>query len=256
MNISAIVQARLGSKRLPGKVLLPIVGKPMLWHIVSRLRSVPAIADVVIATSREIADEAICRFGEDAGIPVYRGSEADVLDRFYKTALATRSKTIMRITADCPLVDPGTVAKLIELYQTGRYDYCGVATGAGVSKEDFVGKFPDGLDAEVFSFDALETAWREATSATHHEHATLYIWQQPDRFRIGNLKSEHDYSEIRLTVDNDEDFQLISWIYESLYTVDRIFTLDDVIALLRKNPDRLKLNTRFIGTEGYERLWE
>lgn len=255
-KITAIIQARMGSSRLPGKVLLPILDKPMIWHIVNRLKTVKSIHEVIIATSDKPTDIPIAEFGNSYGVKVFRGNELDVLDRFYQAASALQSEYLIRITADCPLVDPDIVKQLIELFRSGNYDYCAVATGAGVAKEKGIAKYPDGLDVEIFSYKLLQTAWNETTKNVHREHVTSYMWQHPERFKIAQLRSEIDYSNIRLTVDNDADYQLIKWIYENLFQTNPLFGLSDIIQLLNLHQGKQSINSVFIGKEGYEKLWE
>ena len=255
-KIVAIVQARMGSTRLPGKVLKLINGKPMLWYLISRLKNVPGIDDIIVATSTNIADNEIERFCVQEHFLVYRGSENVVLDRFYKAATLQEAEHVIRITADCPLIDPSVIQRVIDAYFENKYDFFAVATGAGVANKDFSGRFPDGMDAEIFSYTLLKTAWEQAVDQLHREHVTPFLWSQPDRFKIGNLKSNIDYSDLRWTVDNEEDFSLISWIYEKLYLIKSSFDMQDVLDLLKQNPEKLNLNQHFIGKEKYEELWK
>ena len=156
-----VIQARMGSTRLPGKVLKPIVGKPMLWHIVQRSRWIEGVTDVVVATSEHEQDEPIRTFCLKDDIAFTAGSESDVLERFYQAAVQCGGDPLIRITGDCPFIDPEVVTRLLQLYNTGQYDHVGVATGAGaIFMKDH--RFPDGLDAECFSLEALEQAWYEA----------------------------------------------------------------------------------------------
>ena len=253
-NIVAIVQARLGSTRLPGKILKPIQGKPMLWHIVNRLKSVEAIDDVVIATSDLQANDQVHEMAENYDIACFRGSETDVLNRFYDAAEWMNAQHVMRITGDCPLVDPPTISKLIKLYFDGSYDFCGVACGAGVAKDKNINRFPDGLDAEIFSFNVLKEADLEASTNLHREHVTPFIWQNKTRYKLGTLYSKSDYSNLRLTVDNKEDFDFINWIYNVLYPNNPNFNLIDILELLEKHPNMVQ-NKHLIGQEGYEEFW-
>jgi len=253
-NIVAIVQARMGSTRLPGKILKPIRGKPLLWHIANRLKSVEAIDDVVIATSDLQANDQVHEMAEYYDIACFRGSETDVLKRFYYAADMANAKHVIRITGDCPLIDPPTISKLIKLYFDGQFDFCGVACGAGVAKEKNINRFPDGLDAEIFSFKILSEANNKATTILQREHVTPFIWQNNKRYKLGSLYSESDYSDLRLTVDNKEDFDFINWIYEMLYTKIRCFNLKDILELLEKHPNKVQ-NKHLIGQEGYEEFW-
>jgi len=236
-----IIQARMGSKRMPGKVMKPILGRPMLWHIVNRIRLVSGIKDVVIATTNLPGDEPIRIFCKESGINFFAGSESDVLDRFYQAAVKYAADPIIRITGDCPLVDPGIVKKLLELYETNRYDHVGVACGAGADALT-CGKYPDGLDAECFSFAALQYAWQEAKAMLDREHVTSYIWSNKQLFKCGSLNSKNDYSHYRLTVDYEEDFTLITRIYEALFRKEKAFVFTDVIKYLASNPALSKIN--------------
>jgi len=255
MRPVAIIQARMGSSRLPGKVLRPICGRPMLWHIVRRLRCVPLLSEVIVATSDQVGDEPIRGFCRENGIEVFAGSERDVLDRFYQAAVHSGGDPLIRVTGDCPFVDPDLVGRLLDHYGGGGYDHFAVATGAGAI---FLagGRFPDGLDAECFSFASLERAWREATDPADREHVTPYIWRNKSLFRCGHLTGEKDYSSCRWTVDNEADFRLVEGIYGELYREDRPFLMEDILRFLSDHPDLASLNREFIGKEGYEELWK
>lgn len=255
MNTVAIIQARMGSSRLPGKVLRPLLGKPMLAHIVERVRAAQGIDNVVVATSDKTIDQAIIDFCADAQIDCFAGDETDVLDRFYRAAASQQAERVLRITADCPLADPELIAQLIEFFAAGELDYAAVATGAGAV---FMkgGRYPDGYDAECMRMSALKRAWEESSVATDREHVTPYLWRQPEVFAQAKLESDHDYSSLRLTVDNEEDFALIRKIYEALYSAERHFQLADVINFINEHPDASLLNQQHIGHEGYEALWQ
>ena len=162
--IVAIVQARMGSTRLPGKVLKPIMGKPMLWYLVKRLERTANVDKVVIATSEEKNNDVIRDFCKQYSINCFSGSEQDVLDRFYKAAEQYKADIVIRITGDCPLLDPGLIGGMLdEFISSQKYEYYGVACGAGASTEEFNGhRYPDGLDAEIFKFSVLKKAWNEA----------------------------------------------------------------------------------------------
>ena len=255
-HIVAIVQARMGSKRLPGKILKSIQNKPMLWHIFNRLDKVDEIESVIIATSNSPLDDEVYEVAKGYGIGCYRGSEKDVLQRFYYAAKTYSAKYVIRITGDCPLVDPQIIKNLIKLYFDGDYDYCGIACGAGVSNKKNINRFPDGLDAELFSFDILEKVEVKAKGKLYREHVTPYIWKNKNKFKLGTLYSENeDYSAYRFTVDNIEDLELVRAIYDSLYKKNEVFHLEDVIELIKQN--KLNLNNKyFIGKEGYNEFWE
>ncbi len=245
----------MGSTRLPGKVLRPILGRPMLWHIVNRVGRAPGISKVVVATSSLPKDAPIREFCQKEGINHFSGSESDVLDRYYQAAVLFEADPIIRITGDCPLVDPQVVGKLLAFYESGGYDHVGVATGAGAVFLDG-GRYPNGLDAECFSFRALEKAYNEATLPTDREHVTPYIWRHPSLFELGVMKSKIDYSHLRFSVDYEADFELISQIYGALYNDNEPFLLDDVIRFISTHPELVDMNKGYIGKEGYKDLWK
>ncbi len=253
-KVVTIIQARMGSTRLPGKVLLKIKHKPILWHIVNRLKFSKYIDQVIISTSISKDDDEIEVFAKKNKTKYFRGSEDDVLDRMYKTALKFSADVIIRITGDCPFVDPFIIDDLINLFKLKKYDHVGVATGAGVIhiKEK---KFPDGLDAECFSFETLKKTWENAKNQTDREHVTPYMWKVKGRFRNGTLYSKNDYSNIRLTLDHKEDLNLIEKIYDGLYKEDKCFSLKDIIKFIESNPKLIETNKDFIGKEEYEKIW-
>jgi len=255
-KLVAVIQARMGSSRLPGKVLKPILDKPVLWHIVNRLRSVKKINEIVVATSDQPNDNQIKEFCASENIKCFRGSEDDVLDRFYKAASFFNATTLIRITGDCPLIDSILIKELIKYFYKNKLDFCGIATGAGTATQGFKRRYPDGLDAEIFKMKTLSIAWEEATESLYREHVTPFIWKQPERFKLGTLKSKkNDYSDLRWTIDNKEDYLLIKWIYENLYPVKKNFNMHDVLELLEKHPKKIQENKKFIGREGYEKFW-
>jgi spore coat polysaccharide biosynthesis protein SpsF (cytidylyltransferase family) len=240
---------------MPGKVLKPILGRPMLWHIVRRLRHVPGLSSVIVATSELPGDEPVRTFCRESGIPVFAGSEEDVLDRFYQAALHHRGDPLVRITGDCPFVDPELVGRLLRFQWEGGYDHAGIATGAGAI---FLteGRFPDGLDAECLRFSALERAWREAEDKRDREHVTPYIWRNKALFLCGQLTADKDYSRLRWTVDNEEDFAVVEKVYEALYREEAPFLMADILAYLKDHPELSESNRGFIGKEGYAELWK
>jgi len=243
----------MGSTRLPGKVMRPLSGKPMVERIIERLRAVPEIDDVVIATSSEPANDVIRAFGEKHAVAVFSGDENDVLDRYYQAARRFGADPVVRITADCPLIDPKVVSDLIALYRANDYDHAGVLTGASPARPG-QGRFPDGLDAEVIRFAALKRAWREASAPGDREHVTPYLWRQPEKFRLGVLTAERDYGDMRWTVDNEEDFALIDKIFTALYPQKPDFAMADILAFLAEHPGLATINRQFINPEAHEKL--
>jgi len=255
MKTVAVIQARMGSSRLPGKVLKPILGRPMLGHIVRRVRSVRAIDEVVVAVPDDAANEELRQFCQRNGITVFAGSETDVLDRFYRAAKLHLGDPVLRITADCPLADPELIALLLGDFRSGGYDYFAVAAGADAGRLQS-GRFPDGLDAECFTFAALEQAWQEAEDPRDREHVTRFIWRQKQRFRCGQLHSNRDYGGVRLTVDHPGDFALVEKIYADLYDENRIFLLPEVMDLLKRKAELGKLNSEFVENNNYKAVLE
>ncbi|MFB3901880.1 MAG: cytidylyltransferase domain-containing protein [Acidobacteriota bacterium] len=251
----AMVQARMGSTRLKGKVMAEILGKPMIWHIVTRLRQVPEVGLVVVATSTHVANQPLADYCRRETIPVFRGSEDDVLDRFYQAARIFDADPIIRVTGDCPFVDGPLISELIRFYGEGNWEHLGVATGAGAVFLDS-GRYPDGLDAECFSFNALRRAWEEAIEPSDREHVTPYIWRVPGRFRTAALTAPADYSRYRWTVDNGADLDLAREIYRELYAKNPAFSMHDILKLIERRPELAALNAQFIGREGYDRVWE
>lgn len=239
---------------MPGKVLRPILGKPMLWHIVQRVRAVPELADVVVATSDSPADLPIVEFCDQQGISVFAGSENDVLDRFYQAALRAQGDPLVRITGDCPLADPALIQMVVSRYGEGAFDHVGAATGAGALFLDG-GRFPDGLDVECLGFSALERAWREAVDQRDREHVTSYIWRNKALFQCDLVTSDRDYSALRWTVDHEADFEFVSAVYSALYDPDKHFGMTDILSYLAAHPELAALNRDFVGHEGYLALW-
>lgn len=241
--ILAILQARTSSTRLPGKVLKPILGIPMLMRQVERIKKSKLIDKFVVATSTDPADNPIEQLCKDNGINCFRGSLDDVLDRFYQAAKLYNPIHIVRLTGDCPLQDPEIIDRVIEHHLHGNYDY----TSSAVEPT-----FPDGLDAEIFRFSCLEDAWNEAQLPSQREHVSTFIYQQPKRYKIGSVKNNRDLSYLRLTVDEPEDLEIVTIIYEALYHSNSSFTTEDILDFLDKNPELPKINSRYPRNEGYK----
>ncbi len=242
METIALIQARMGSTRLPGKVLEPIGGKPLVERVVERAQSASRISRVAVVTSDLVGDDALEEACISAGIACWRGSETDVLDRFHQAAAALGAERIVRITADCPLIDPAVIDALIELVEH-RADlaYASVATGAiGLSRG--YRRFPDGLDAEVFNAKLLEIAWLEARDPYEREHVTPFIWRHPERFAAEVLEAPNDLGDERWTIDYPEDLELVRAIYDRLHHKGPAFGFAEVIALLDANPGLRTLN--------------
>lgn len=242
--ILAILQARVSSSRLPGKVLKPLLGVPMLLRQIERLKKSRKIDRLLVATSTESSDDPIEKLCKEHELVCYRGSLNDVLDRFYQAVRGYNPDHIVRLTADCPLTDAKLIDDVIGFYLDGGFDYASNAIQA---------TYPDGLDMEVFRFSCLEQAWREARLPSQREHVTPFIHQQPLRFRIGHYKNTDDLSHLRWTVDEPKDFELVSRIYEALYPGNPDFTTQEILELLEKQPELVNWNTTHQRNEGYQK---
>jgi len=242
--IAAIIQARMSSTRLPGKVLKKIKGKTLLEILIERLKHSKKIDKIMIATSNNAKDLAIVKLAKKINIPYFIGDENDVLDRFYQAAKKFKADIIVRVTGDCPFHDPKLVDDIINFYLVNKdkYDY--------VSNVD-PPTFPDGLDLWVFPFKTLKRAWKKAKLQSEREHVCPYIWKNPHLFRIGHFESKIDYSHLRWTVDDATDFEFIKNIFERLYQKGKIFYMKDILDLLSKNPDLHKVQKGKIRDEGY-----
>jgi len=247
MNLG-ILQARLSSTRLPGKVLKPILGKPLLFLQIERILRSTRMERFLVATSTDTADDEIETLCTQVAVPCFRGSLDDVLDRFYQAARMYEPDHVIRLTGDCPLTDPLIIDEVIGFYQKGDFDYVSNA---------LIPSFPDGLDIEVFSFDALMSAWKEAVLPSHREHVTLFINQHPERFRIGNYtRAGENLCNLRWTVDEPEDFELVRRIYEALYPRNPAFTTTDILEFLRQDPSLNNINAQFVRNAGLQKSRE
>lgn len=234
-NVIAIVQARMGSERLPGKVLMDIVGRPMLWHVVNRIKYAKYIDKLVIATTTNKKDDVIEDFCKKYALDFYRGSEGDVLDRYYQTAKKYQVDVVVRITSDCPLIDPEVVDKVVAFYLKNRdiVDY---------ASNSLKRSYPRGLDTEVFSFEVLKKTWQEANKLYQREHVTPYIYEHPEIFRLANVNNDEDLSYVRWTVDEKKDLEFVREIYKRLYKNGEIFLMKHILALFKKEPQILDIN--------------
>ncbi|QLE59138.1 cytidylyltransferase domain-containing protein [Nostoc sp. TCL26-01] len=242
--IIAILQARVTSSRLPGKVLKPILGIPMLVHQIERIKQTKMIDRLLVATSLDITDDPIEQCCQQIGIECFRGKLDDVLDRFYQTASSIFPEHIVRLTGDCPLCDPELIDKIIIHHLTGNFDYTSNTVKA---------TFPDGLDVEIFRFSCLEQAWKEANLPSQREHVTPFIHSQPHRFHVGQYQNNVDLSYLRWTVDEPLDFELVSIIYEALYPVNPAFSTQEILEFLDKSSHLKTINTSYIRNEGWQK---
>lgn len=231
----AIIQARVGSSRLPGKTLLTVNNKPILEYVVERVQKARNLDGVFIATSVKEEDLAIVALAKNLGVKAYQGPEDDVLDRFYRTAKLYNMRHIVRITADCPLIDPQIIDQVVEYYFKNQADYC-----SNVLERTF----PDGEDTEVFSFQVLEDAWKNAQAKFDREHVTTYIRDHPDKFKLVNLKNNLDLSAKRWTLDREDDFLFIKNILESVYPLKPDFEMQDILTYLKNKPGLENINKK------------
>ncbi len=231
MRVTAIIQARLGSTRLPGKVLLPLAGKPVILHVYERIKQCINIDKIIVATSTSNGDKAIVRLFEDFGVPVFRGSEEDPLDRFFHVATKYKLQHIVRIMADCPVVDPDVVDKIISHYLEKNYDFCYLR-----------GEFPTGLDVTVFSYQTLKKAWQNTECLSDRQHISPYISKHPELFKIGYLEIFQGLFHHRWVLDYEPDYRLLTEIYDELYETDKIFKTKDILKLFDRRPDIAKIN--------------
>jgi len=241
-NTLIICQARYASTRLPGKVLLTIRNKPLLWYLLKRLELVKTPNQIIIATSTSDSNKPLLDYLREQKINYYAGDENDVLDRFYRTAKHYSGEIIVRITADCPLIDSTLIDRGLDIFLNDNFDYL-----SNVHPPTF----PDGYDIEIFTFKALETSWKNAKLNSEREHVTPFIYNNPNIFRIENFQNDKDLSNIRLTVDTKKDFILISKIIENFHDRWTKFDLKDVITFINQNPHLLKINAQYERNEGY-----
>lgn len=232
--IAAIIQARTGSTRLPNKIFSKIIDKPFIWHVVNRLTFSQRIQKIIIATTANPNDNIIEKWAVENDIAVYRGSENDVLDRYLRAAELFDCKTIIRITADDPFKDPELIDSVVKFYEDNLLDF---------AYNNFPPSFPEGLDTEVFSFDALKKAACEARDPFEREHVTQYFYRNKDLFKQANWSYNKDISHLRWTVDNKEDLDMAIEVYKSLYSPGQIFLLNDILNLLIKRPELKEMNS-------------
>jgi len=242
----AIIQARMNSSRLPGKVLKQVSGRPLISFMYERVSSSEELDYVVVATSQESSDDPIYEYCIKHAIPCQRGSLDDVLDRYYTVAEMMSADIVVRLTGDCPVIAPKVIDELVKVYKKGGYDYV-----ANTAPPDGV-TFPEGMDVEVFSMAALKRAWNEAKKPSDREHVTFYFWKNPDIFSCYRYDLEEDYSMFRLTVDYPQDFELIEKILMELYEDDPLFTMREIICYLEKNPLVRQLNADIESFSGWK----
>lgn len=237
----------MGSSRLPGKVLLPLGQTTVLGCQVSRMQRAKIDQQIVVAIPTLAIDDPIEHYCQLQGIDCFRGHPTDVLDRHYQVAKSRKADVVLKIPLDCPLIDPPVIERVVSYYLDNSFDYV-----SNLHPQSY----PDGSDVEVFSFEALEKAWKESTRDVDREHTTPYFWDPPGRFGVGNVEMPggQDLSKtLRFTIDYPEDYELIRAIYERLEPTNPHFELKDVLDLLQREPQIAKLNEKHLGQYWYYR---
>jgi spore coat polysaccharide biosynthesis protein SpsF len=246
-KVVTIIQARVSSTRLPKKVLLPLVGEPLLVRMAERVMAASLVGEVVVATSTSEEDNTIENVCRQKSIKIYRGSKLDLLDRHYQCALKYKADVVVKIPSDCPLIDSATIDEVLNKFLNSNEDFDYVSNLHPAT-------FPDGNDVEVMSFAALENAWVNAHAKMELEHTTPYIWENPNKFKIGNVTWEMglDYSmSHRWTIDYLEDYQFINQVYHELYPTKKCFTINDILKLLMDKPELQEINKKWVGVNWY-----
>lgn len=252
MKVVAILQARMGSTRLPGKVLLPAAGKTLIRHMIERVRRARSIDELWLATSEDPANDALAAEVADAAVPVFRGSEDDVLSRFAAIASRAEADWVVRLTGDCPLHDPAVIDLVVQfaLADADCFDY--VCNSLRPT-------YPDGLDVEVFTAAALAAAQAEATTSLQREHVTPFIHRYhdgPGPYRVGHYTGPADFSHLRWTVDEPADYEVVKEVFESLYPDNPEFSWLDVLAFVTRHPELIVRNSDIVRNETYFKALE
>lgn len=232
MKVSAIIQARCGSTRLPNKVFADIDGKPLIWHVVNRLKACKRIDEIVIATTTNSADDTIENWCEAEGVSCFRGDEFDVLNRYYEAAKAFPSDIVVRITADDPFKEPAVIDEVIEKLITGGYD---------LVTNNFPPSFPEGLDCEAFTADVLRKMEQESSDSFEREHVTQYVYRNPSMFKIGNIECEKQMSKYRWTIDDQLDLDMVRAIYQNRKRRGMLL-MDEILEILHDKPEIHEIN--------------
>ncbi len=238
MKTAAIIQARMNSSRLPGKVLKTLCGRSVLSHVVERVSRAQGIDEIIVATTDHSVDDDIAAATRVLGATLFRGSETDVLARYYLAASAHDADVVVRVTSDCPLFEGGLLGEMLRSFAVAQKSVPGI----DYLSNTLTRRFPRGLDAEIFTFAALEQAYRNAARDDEREHVTPFIYRHPDRFRLRNFGGDPDYSQYRWTLDTIEDWRFIEAVYGALFTPDGVFGMNEILSLLSRHPELPALN--------------
>jgi len=243
-NIVCIIQARTGSTRLPNKIFLDLQGNSVLSHVIQRVSKSSLLNKIIIASPDSSSNDCIENFVNNnfPDVGIFRGSENDVLDRYYKAAVKYNADVVVRITSDCPLMDSQVIDSIIQRYLSRDYDYVSNVLGKRT--------FPRGMDVEVFSMSILKKMWQEAKESDDREHVTLYVRKNPEYFKTCNVEKENDTSDLRITLDQDEDYILIKKIYKELYPKNKNFGLKEIEEFFITNPGLKDINQNVIQKNG------
>ncbi|OIO54317.1 hypothetical protein AUJ46_03175 [Candidatus Peregrinibacteria bacterium CG1_02_54_53] len=244
MKTVAIIQGRMSSRRLPGKILEDIAGSPLLAHVIRRTKAADRFDEVIVATSADSSDDRVQDFCKMENVPCFRGSLNDVLDRYYQAAKSSGADRIVRLTADCPLLDPVVIRMVIDALDE-HYDYVSNALHR---------TYPKGLDTEAFSLQTLARVWEQARLPSEREHVTPFIYKNPTLFRIKEITQQTDRSTLRWTVDEQRDLDFVRAVYKELG--DGVFHQEEILSLLKAHPEIQKLNEGIDPNEGYRQSLE
>ena len=244
MKVNAIIQARCGSTRFPNKVFADINGKPLLWHVVSRVKYAKKIDDIIVATTVNYKDDKIEEWCSSEGVNCFRGSENDVLNRYYNASVAFPSDVVVRVTADDPFKEPALIDRVITKLVDEEYD---------LVTNNFPPSFPEGLDCEAFKFSILELMEKTTRDAFEREHVTQYVYHNPDKFRVGNVMSDINLSSYRWTIDNVEDYEMVKAVYAKRDKgAEGILLMEEILEILRRNPEIPEINSGIKRSAMYE----
>lgn len=231
----------MGSTRLPMKMMKLLCGKPLIWHVIHRVKQAKLVDRVMLATSEDKDNIVLVNEAKKYGIDTFIGNEEDVLDRYYQCAKEFMAEAIVRITGDCPLIDPKLIDEVISLFNKNSVDY---------ASNIHPPTYPDGMDVEVFSLHALERAWREAQVKSEREHVTPYIWKNKELFKCVNLKNDEDLSGLRLTVDEKEDLIFLNKLLEKIDSNE--YYLEEIVKIINEGHDLREIKSKFSRNEGYK----
>jgi len=240
-KITVMIQVRSSSTRLPKKALKKIEGKPIIWHMINRVKKIKSVEQIILITTQKKEDRIFLKIAKENGILAFQGSEHDVLDRHYQCAIQYDADPILRITSDCPLIDPLLVEKMLQIFLKNNYDYV-------TNREPPT--FPDGLDTEIIAFSALKKTTKYAKMSSEREHVTSYITKNSNKFKIFNYRNKKDLSHLRWTVDEKRDLDFVKKIYFQMKP-KTLFSTNTVLKILAKEPSLLRINQGIIRNEGH-----